>query len=371
MDLNSGKDPFFLLFNNTPLLQYSNTPKRLANCINFEKSGYSLLAETSIFSAMFEVLETAKRVAAESLQVRIEEQDLIRFSKGLFERKVQLPPWENLYHFYDGGEKTVFYFLLLDTLNFCFWPAPRAMKWEIEYKSRKLSGYHALAVSLKQALESGAPIDRAEFLAELSLNGLKEILGGRGELQLLNQRVQNLNELGRALLEEYHGRASELVEAAGESSLALVRMLYRRLSSFRDVAKYRGHQVPFYKRAQIFAADLFGALQGRKWGRFADMDKLTAFADYKLPQVLRHLGILRYAPDLAKKIDQRILIEAGSPEEVEIRANTIWAVELIRQELEKMGKGLKAFEIDWILWNMGQDKAFKEKPYHRTVTIFY
>ena len=320
---------------------------------------------------MFEVLETAKKVAAESLQVQIDGQALVRFSKNLVEKGINLPPWETLYHFYDGGEKTVFYLLVLDTLNFCFWPAPEAMKWEVEHKSRRLSGYYALAVCLKQALESGVPIDQAEYLGKLSLNGLKHILGGRGELQLLNQRVQNLNELGRALLEEYHGKASELVEAAGESAIALVRMLYRRLSSFRDVAEYRGHQVPFYKRAQIFAADLCGAFQGSKWGRFADMDRLTAFADYKLPQVLRHLWILRYAPELAHKIDQGILIEAGSPEEVEIRANTICVVELIRQELEKMGKGLKAFEIDWILWNLGQDEAFKEKPYHRTVTIFY
>lgn len=320
---------------------------------------------------MFEVLETAKKVAAESLQVQIDGRALVRFSKKLFEKGINLPPWEHLYHFYDGGEKTVFYLLVLDTLNFCFWPATEGMKWEIEYKSGKLSGYYALAVSLKQALESRTPIDRAEFLAELSLDGLKEILGGRGELQLLEQRVQNLNELGRALLEEYHGKASELVESAGESAIALVRILYRRLSSFRDVAKYRGHQVPFYKRGQILAADLYGAFQGRKWGQFTDMDKLTAFADYKLPQVLRHLGILRYAPELAKKIDQQILIEAGSPEEAEIRANTIWAVELIRQELEEVEKSLKAFEIDWILWNLGQDEAFKEKPYHRTVTIFY
>jgi len=320
---------------------------------------------------MFEVLDTAKKVAADSREVQIDEHALVHFAKGLVEKGIQLPPWESLYHFYDGGEKTVCYLLVLDTLNFCFWPAPEVTKWEIEYKSRKLSGYYALAVSLKQALESGTPINQADYLAELSLRELKELLGGGGELQLLNQRVQNLNELGRALLEEYNGKASELVEAAGESAIALVRMLYRRLSSFRDVAKYRGHQVPFYKRAQIFSADLYGAFQGQDWGHFRDMDKLTAFADYKLPQVLRHLGILHYAPDLGDKIDQEILIEAGSPAEVEIRANTIWAVELIRQELEKMGKGLNAFEIDWILWNMGQDEAFKQKPYHRTVTIFY
>jgi hypothetical protein len=320
---------------------------------------------------MFEVLETAKKVGEVSLQVQIDGQALVRFSKRLVENGVNLPPWENLYHFYDGGEKTVCYLLVLDTLNFCFWPAPGEVKWEIEYNSGKLSGYYALAVSLKQALDSGIPITRAEYMAELSLSELKELLGGRGELQLLNQRIQNLNELGKVLLEEYHGQASQLVEAAGQSAIVLVRILYRRLSSFRDIAKYRGHQVPFYKRAQILAADLFGAFKGKEWGRFTDLDKLTAFADYKLPQVLRHLGILRYAPDLENVIDQQIFIEAGSPEEIEIRANTIWAVELIRQELERMGKGLRAFEIDWILWKMGQDEVFREKPYHRTVTIFY
>ena len=86
---------------------------------------------------------------------------------------------------------------------------------------------------------------------------------------------------------------------------------------------------------------------------------------------MRQLGILHYDPLLEQRIDQKILLKQGSPEEVEIRANTIWAVELIRRELEVMGKHMRSFEIDWILWNMGQDKMFKEKPYHRTLTIFY
>ncbi len=320
---------------------------------------------------MFEVLETAKKVAAESRQVQIDGQALVRFSKNLVEKGINLPPWETLYHFYNAGEKTVSYLLVLDTLNFCFWPAPGKAKWEVEHETKRLSGYYALAIALKKAVESGVPMTRADYLAGLSLDELKRILGGRGELQLLNQRAQNLNELGRVLLGEYDGEAYRLVEAAGGSAIALVRMLYRRMASFRDVAKYRGHQVFFYKRAQIFAADLYGAFQGKGWGRFTDMDKLTAFADYKLPQVLRQLSILRYAPELGQKVDEQTLFEAGSAEEVEIRANTICAVELIRQELERLGKVLKAFEIDWILWNLGQDEAFREKPYHRTVTMFY
>jgi hypothetical protein len=148
-------------------------------------------------------------------------------------------------------------------------------------------------------------------------------------------------------------------------------LLAEKLLSFQDVADYQEHKVFFYKRAQIFAADLYGAFHGKEWGSFVDIDKLTAFADYKLPQVLRHLGILRYAKSLAQKVDQKVLLDSGSPEEVEIRANTIWTVELIRQELKRMGKELKSFEIDWILWNLGQHAEFVVKPYHRTVTIFY
>jgi hypothetical protein len=101
------------------------------------------------------------------------------------------------------------------------------------------------------------------------------------------------------------------------------------------------------------------------------MAELTAFADYKLPQVLRHLGILNYSPELAQMVDNQVLLSPGSAEEIEIRANTIWAVEVIRQELERCGRKTRAFEIDWLLWNMGQEDTYRAKPYHRTVTIFY
>jgi len=320
---------------------------------------------------MWEVLETAKNVAKKSRQVQINKQALVRFSRKVLADGIEVPRWNSHYHFCGSGEATVSYLLVLDSLNFCFWPAPGKAKWEIEYESRKLSGYYALAASLKGAIESGVPITNAEYLAELTLGELKQILGGQGELQLLEDRLQILNELGHVLLEEYEGQALKLVESAGRSAIRLALLLTEKLASFRDVAEYQGHKVFFYKRAQIFAADLHGAFDGKDRANFTDIDKLTAFADYKLPQVLRHLGIFDYGQALAQKVDQEIYLEPGCPEEVEIRANTIWAVELIRQELERMGKALRAFEIDWILWNLGQHGKFKVRPYHRTLTMFY
>ncbi|MFC1822804.1 queuosine salvage family protein [Thermodesulfobacteriota bacterium] len=320
---------------------------------------------------MFEVLETARTVAEKSRLVRINQEALHLFARDLLEKGCEIPPWDDLHHFCDGGQETVAYFLVLDSINFCFWPPKGKDRWEIDYGSGRLSGYHALAVSLKSAVKSGTPITRANFLAKLSTIELKDILGGYGELQLLERRREILNEVGRCLIHEYDGQAHRLVESAKGSAATLVRLLSEKISSFRDVADYQGTKTLFYKRAQILTADLFGAFQGSKWGNFQDINELTAFADYKVPQVLRHLGILSYKSSLSKRVDRMITLQAGSGEEVEIRANTIWAVELIRRELARMGKSLRAFEVDWMLWNLGQQEAFKSKPYHRTVTIFY
>ncbi len=320
---------------------------------------------------MFEVLETTKKIVQKSRFAGLDRQALDAAVRRMIEQNTGIPPWDSQHHFFDGGVKTVAYFFVLDTLNFCFWALKGKGRWEIEFEGRRISGYYALATALKKAVENGVPLHKADFLAGLSVDDLKEMLGGQGELLLMNRRAANLNELGRVLLDEFNGEACNLVEAAERSALGLAGLLSEKLSSYRDVAVYEGEKVFFLKRAQILAADLYGAFRGRDWGEFTDVDRLTAFADYKLPQVLRQLGILRYAPALAEKVDQRVLLAPGSPEEVEIRANTIRAVELMRRELQGRGRNLKAFEIDWLLWNMGQKDRFREKPYHRTLTIYY
>ena len=320
---------------------------------------------------MFEVLETAWNVAEKSRHVRINHEALEKFSQELAEGGLPGPNWDAEHHFKGSDEETVAYLLAVDTVNFCFWPPPGQKKWEILYKGKPYSGYYGLAVSFKKALESGIPLGDASFLAALTLKQLDDIFSGKGVLQLLDERLANLRELGRVLLSKYRGQACELVAAAGGSAIRLVQMLGRDFPSFRDQATYEGESVFFYKRAQLFAADLHGALGGKGLGSFTDMKELTAFADYKLPQVLRHMGIFDYAASLSEKVDRMIYLEPGSEEEVEVRASTIWAVELIRKELKEKGKNLTAPEIDWTLWNLGQDDAFRAKPYHRTVTIFY
>ena len=140
---------------------------------------------------------------------------------------------------------------------------------------------------------------------------------------------------------------------------------------YQDVATYDGFEVPFYKRAQLTAADLAAAFGGRGWGRFRDLDRLTIFADNLVPHVLRLEGVLVYASGLAARIEAGELIAAGSPEEVEIRAGAVHAGERCAAEIAGRGGRTTTRQLDLLLWSRGQRPEMKARPRHRTRSTFY
>jgi hypothetical protein len=179
-----------------------------------------------------------------------------------------------------------------------------------------------------------------------------------------------LRDLGQLLLSDFAGDFVQLVRAADHSAERLVQILAR-MPMFRDVQICRGQDMPFYKRAQLTAADLNLALRGDELGRFDDLEQLTIFADNLVPHVLRCDGVLKYDPALAERIDASQLIPANSEEEVEIRAAAVHAAELIVQELRSAGHAITAMQIDYLLWNRGQEPSYKARPRHRARTVYY
>ncbi len=83
------------------------------------------------------------------------------------------------------------------------------------------------------------------------------------------------------------------------------------------------------------------------------------------------MEILEYTPALAQKIDSKTEIQKGSNEETEIRANTIWAVEFIKEEVKKRSPQIMSFQINDDLWLATQRSNNDNKPYHRTRIIAY
>ena len=283
------------------------------------------------------------------------------------------PLWENTYHFHDDTERTVNWLLLLDALNFCFWAEKDRERWRVDANGKILNGYWAEAASLTRAVEEGIPLWDADYLQTISADAVAAIfrpIVGADTIPLFEQRVLNMREVGRVLNEKYQGQFTHAIEQVQGDAAALVLLLVRDFSSFNDIAQYRKHEVRFFKRAQICVADIYGSFGGKQWGAFTNLDALTIFADYKVPQILRQYGILEYNPLLAERIDAMELLEPGSEEEVEIRAATVWACELLRRSLSRQGYALNALEIDQRLWSLSQTRE-NMRPYHRVRTQYY
>jgi hypothetical protein len=277
-------------------------------------------------------------------------------------------------HYFDGTERTLNWLLLLDALNFCFWAFPNEPRWRVEWRSETLEGYNALAASLTRAMDEGQPLYDAAYLAALDEATLASILRPAPDatpIPLFDERLANAREVGRVLLERYDGQFTNALEAAGRDAASLALLLARDFSSFADIAVWNGQPIPFLKRAQICAADIHTAFGGKELGTITGLDHLTAFADYKLPQLLRYQGVMAYAPELGAQVDGYQEVVAGSAPEVEIRAATIWAVELIRRALAERNVIRSASEIDYRLWSESQTPTPDMRPYHRTRTIYY
>jgi len=56
--------------------------------------------------------------------------------------------------------------------------------------------------------------------------------------------------------------------------------------------------VGLYKRAQILVGDIWACCGGVGYGAFNDIDTITAFADYRVPQLLVWFDVLQYSDSL-------------------------------------------------------------------------
>jgi hypothetical protein len=252
-------------------------------------------------------------------------------------------------------EELAAFWLTLDAINFGsgWFPTLR--------KDRGRSGYFTIAAGMRERFARHGPW-RARELAVIDAAQIAATLRQDPDHELMGLFARSLQDLGRHVCEEYRGSFGAAVDAAGGSAVVLATTLGR-WDSFADTSAYAGLPVPFLKRAQIAAADLSRA----GVAVFADLRELTMFADNLVPHVLRVDGILRLAPELLGRIEREQPIEHGSPEEIEIRACAVHAVEL----LVAQRPGSCAAEIDQLLWHRGQAPRYKTLARHRSRCTAY
>jgi len=300
--------------------------------------------------------------------VRIHAPAIEAYVRELAASSPAMPGHDPASHYLDGGSGTAAFFLTLDAINFGsgYFPFLR--------KRPGLSGYFTVAAALADRFRTRGPLS-AEEMAAITADSCAELFGqdaGHPVVgELMARFARALNDLGALLADRYGGACTALIEAAGGSAARLIGLLAE-MPYFQDVQIHAGEPVAFYKRAQLAAADLALAFGGVGWGRFEDLADLTIFADNLVPHVLRVDGILMYSPELMERVDGGELIPPGSAEEVELRAAAVTAAELIVTAARRQDLAWTAMDVDYRLWNRGQQPYFKQvKPRHRTRTVFY
>jgi len=325
--------------------------------------------ENHPYTGKLSILESLTPLAKELRLVRIDRERMLDFCSRIDSSHFPRPRWDYFFVRPERDEIGVDYFLLMNSLNFCYWGNP---KWAVEYRGQLLDGAFGMFAALTRALDEGLPIYDGEWLAGITRDDLARMLRGRGEIPLFYQRFTICREVGRILNERFEGRFHKVVERAEKSAVKLVQLLVENFPSFDDSAEWDERRLLFFKRAQLAPAMLYERWENSGPGEFGDIGELTASADYKIPQVLRRLGILVYAPELEKFVDARLQIPPGTREELEIRITTLVACEMIRERLAIRFPEVTSQAVDRLLWSAGQVKGGQDqKPYHLTLTTAY
>lgn len=270
-------------------------------------------------------------------------------------------------HFCDDTEATLAYFLVLDSINF-----GSGYFSQLAVDEGK-NGYFTIASRLKDDFRRRGCY-QAGFLQLMTPEECCRIFAQLPEnpaaFELMGLFAQAMRELGNLLHQDYSGKWVNLIRAAGHSAAGLAEILLK-MPFYRDRFPYQGQEVLLLKRAQITASDLHIAFGGQGFGRFDDIGDLTIFADNLVPHVLREDGLLSYSPALAEAIAGGHALMSGSKEEIEIRACSVHAVELLREIFTGRGIAATSQNLDYLLWNRGQAEKFLQNPTHITRCVYY
>ncbi|KAH7831847.1 putative queuosine salvage protein [Monocercomonoides exilis] len=374
-----------------------------------------------------------------------------------------------------GEEMLAQWIFFLDVLNFSFY-YDDGSSYCIEFPEGSktiIQGYWAHVISMHRARMEHIPFLTAKWMSECTEKDVSLFYRYNNShpektCPLVEKRVEVLHEAGKWLTAECDGLFANFIRKCNHSAVQISVRIADALSSFRDrgiwndgsldslpknsnllkeqIYKHKLAEklldedwkepisstseikipVAFHKRAQIIAADLWVYFNRESLGSFNDIDELTMFADYRVPQVLAHLGALQYSDQLLellrsgekKKDDKQeqdglsssssspqpstssescisstsqeslgqstttVMIAQSSRVEMEIRGCSIFALSLITQKIKELIAStsltlpddviVNDVTVDNYLWLWGkQHLKILSVPAHNTRTCFY
>jgi hypothetical protein len=320
--------------------------------------------EISIFD---KIRSSCALVAEKSRYVKINHELISSYAQSLPLDIALNPIMDEANHFVGSHAETAAFFFILDSINFGSGYFPYLKRFEAK------TGYFTVSFLLSEYFRKFGPL-KCEQLINLTPEFVAEIFHQDCDcaeiMELMHLFSDAFRELGKFVSENFSGCFLDLLKSCNGKAEKLVRTLVQ-MPMYQDRSSYKGNEILFYKRAQIAVSDLAIAFKGESPGMFADVVQLTIFADNLVPHVLKMDGLLTFDKDLEARICNGILIPSGSEEEVEIRAVSLHAVELLKEFFISQGHVITSQGLDYLLWNRGQETFYREFPRHCTKTHFY
>lgn len=298
-----------------------------------------------------------------------------------------------------GPQEICDWIFMMDLLNFSFWHEKSSLlPYTVSFNGTAYTGYWSLCAAMKKMDAKGIPITSPAYYANATDAELAAFFAPdnpefHAQIPLFQTRCEMLRKAGKILLENCDGHFSNLIKQANKSSQRLLELIMSTFGDlFHDSAMYKGKQVFFHKRAQILIADMWACFENTGLGEFLDIDTITMFADYRVPQALVHLKVIEYTTELLNLLDlnleyhkvkatpilhenERHMLAYGDPREVEIRGASIWVVEMILKAMRERNPDMvvNAIMIDFYLWDFAKKSAhlMSHIPIHLTRSIYY
>lgn len=259
-------------------------------------------------------------------------------------------------------ENLINFILVYHSIGFSFWGNP---KWTIATPEGNLDGSYALMYLLLNKTIDNPNFLNFNYLSNISLDEFKKLLEGNVEIPLLIDRYNNLISLSEVVSNKMNNNFYNYIKDINNDEDLFSIIINEFPDVFNDISNYKGKTIFLYKLAQLITSDILHVKQIKE-NALVDYSHIVGCADYKIPQILRNLGILEFHPALEELVDNRIEIPKDSEMEIEIRANTIIAIKELSKKFET-----NPIDINDRLWLKSQEKNIAQKPYHLTRNRFY
>jgi hypothetical protein len=321
------------------------------------------------------VTESLRPVIENSRDVRTRYEKIVEIASWMAYEELPMPNLAVPYGLEKTPDVAIDFVMVGNTIDTAFTDFKTHEKFQTDYANAHYSDSEAMFACLKRAMDGGIPILDGKFLAKITRPEMEKIFAGNMEMPMLEEKIELFHQVGGVLAAKYGGRYYNFIRSCPprlyDNGKGLVERLAAEFPRYNDVSQYDGHEVKFYKLAQLGYWQIYSGLGAAGGFKLEDPQKMTAFADYIVPVALRLLGITSYSPALEQTINRYQPIPRDSHQEIEIRAHCLYATALLADEINKLrppDQQVIIPQIDARLWTHYHTTSW---PHHLTRTIMY